>query len=184
MSLKKLVAKIEAENELFNSMSKAEKRVKIAEDCLERIKQKTYTPRTGSFIWYETRDVFKALNEDIQSSVNSSVQCQACAKGGLFLSYVGRVNNFNACDLEDRNRIFDNEHTKLLEVFTARQLSLIEYAFENEQHLRRDINDNEISFKQNVIAKAKKYYYDYKESTPRMVAICENIIKNKGTFRP
>ena len=186
MSLKKLVARIEAENEIFDSLSKAEKRVRIAQDCLERIKLNLISPYTNNFLYPASISVLQ-MNSNLKESVNSNIQCSACAKGGLFLSYVGRVNNFDSCKLVGGNDVDDSEHKKLLEIFTLRQLALIEFAFEGNQYLNRywdksGENSIEIKFSEKLQINAYNFCrrYDVKE---RLIAICENIIENKGTFK-
>lgn len=180
-TFKKFIAKIEAENELFNSMSKAEKRVRIAEDCLERIKLNLYEPNSGCFITGQTQRLLE-IKPDLKDSVNSSIQCSACAKGGLFLTYVGRVNNFKSSQLDGGNNIRTNDHRKLLEIFTARQLALIEFAFEGSQHIHYDLRHGEIDL-DDLEDKISKFYEKYNDDRKRMIAICENIIKNKGMFK-
>jgi hypothetical protein len=181
-TFKKFIAKIEAENELFNSMSKAEKRVRIAEDCIERIKLKMFEPNEGVFIGYDTTMVLQT-KENLKEMVNTSIQCSACAKGGLFLTYVGRVNKFKSCDIYGSNDSSNREHRKLLEIFTMNQLALIEFAFEGSQHIWGNLNGEAIKFTDLMEMKIIEFYEKYKDSTDRMIAICENIIKNKGIFK-
>jgi hypothetical protein len=185
--LTKFVERIEAENKLFNSMSKAEKRVRIAEDCLERIQLNLINPYVNQFINPSDIQMLQQLNTDLKTSLNSSIQCTACAKGSLFLSYVGRVNNFDSCHLDDDNNIRSNAHKKLLEIFTHNQLSMIEYAFEGIQYLRyyRVKNERkEIEFSYTIRQKLSEIKAIYESPTDRMIFICENIIKNKGTYKP
>jgi hypothetical protein len=188
-----LKEKIEKENEAFLNMSKADKIVRIAEDCIVRIQLNQITASKGNVTRFN--ESFKS-ERDLKNIVNDGVTCSACAKGGLFLSYVGRVNNFCYGDLQNKNAIRDNEHTKLLEIFSVEQLALIEAAFEGKQYL------HEISLKGQV-RKYRTFFrkhggtYDYyqgkldfdeadstnENSNKRLIAICENIIKNKGVFK-
>lgn len=166
--LQKFIKKIEETNKIFNESTKAQKRVMIAQDCIDRIKCNLLTANTGSFIVYNGSNVN-------QTRVNATT-CEVCAKGGLLASYIGRVNNFNdECLGNDE----DNEaHKKLLEVFTLRQLAIIEYAFEGTQYIYS------ISIPHDMQKKLEDFYDEnYEDDDQRLIKICENIIKNKGTFK-
>lgn len=114
---------------------------------------------------------------------NQKITCVGCAKGGLFTSFVGRVNNFKRGKIEDDNDIDGSEHVKLLEIFTARQLALIESAFEGSQYLY-SYDGKSINLKEDEYDRAIQYYDNYSDENQRLIAICENIVENKGTFKP
>lgn len=173
----KLINDIEASNDVFNKATKAEKRVMIAKDCIARINAELLVPNRGSLIKSEAMNVNKEML--------NSVECQVCAKGGLFASYVGRVNNF-----DERTSIVcgwnspkDGLHTKLSEIFTYKQLSLIECAFEGRKYLERDNKGNDIMFGNKTLDKAESYRNSFESSDECLIEICENIIRNKGTFK-
>jgi hypothetical protein len=158
--------RIEETNELFNNSSNAEKRVMVAQDCIDRIKAKLLEPQTARIIRLPD---FKNVNKE---NVNS-VTCEVCAKGGLFASYVGRVNNF-----DESSYITNSEnnpaHKKLLEIFTLKQLAIIEYAFEGQQYINSVYISNSSAL--------RFFYQSYETDEKRLIAICENIIKNNGDF--
>jgi hypothetical protein len=110
-----------------------------------------------------------------QEKVNTKT-CEVCAKGGLFVSYIGRVNNFSDdCLGNDES---NEAHKKLLEVFTLRQLAIIEYAFEGTQYIYS------VNIPYDLEKKLHKFYDEnYDDDDKRLIKICENIIKNKGTFK-
>lgn len=173
----KLINNIEASNDVFNKATKAEKRVMIAKDCIARIKVELLIPNRGSVIKSEAMNVNKEML--------NSVECQVCAKGGLFASYVGRVNNFDrrtsiVCGW---NTPIDELHTKLNEIFTYKQLSLIECAFEGRKYLDRDNKGNFIIFYNKTLNKAENYRDRFENSKECLIEICENIIRNKGIFK-
>jgi hypothetical protein len=181
---KNLSDRIEAENELFNSMTKAEQRVVIAQDCLLRIASKQIRPTKQKFFW--NLDVLKDNHNDdsIKTVINSeeAPSCEVCAKGGLFLSVVGRVNQLKFSDINNSNELCSTSHEKLLEFFTAKQLAYIEYCFEGRQHLEYDEEKNEINFSMGERNNAYNFYSSFEYSEERLISICENIIKNKGEF--
>ena len=178
-SLEELAAQIEAENELFNSLSVEEKRVAIAKDALVRIDIGVIQPKTGWFIsnMYE----LKRKGKDVKSVLNTcnDLVCECCAKGTMMLSLVGRMNNFTNSDFSDgnytANKAYSSEHAKLQELFDIKQLDLIETAYEGKSYL-------EIISKEEV-EKALVWKKKQKVGTERLLQrILRNIIKNKGTF--
>jgi len=208
-SIQELADRIETENKLFKLMTKDEKKVVIATDCLIRIQANQLIPYCGMFI--NNSQVLQATEQPIQSQLNTpemEIQCEGCAKGSLFLSLIGRVNQFNPSDLEAGNDIYDVQHKKLLEIFTERELAYIELAFEGDQYIKENVDKTEpIVFTQEEITKARQFYSDKggqhwgsieddsfssifdenndyyeEENQGRLIAICENIIENKGQF--
>lgn len=211
-----LTKKIEADDAIFASLDNAGKIVKIAEDCIQRIRMKQISTYPGSFLEDVTEN--KADSLKCLLNTNSKFTCQSCAKGGLFLSYVGRVNDFSVGQIQYGNDIRNNEHVKLLEIFTIEQLALIEYAFEGIQHLGGYVKNGQninIQFDDKTENKVKKFFKKYggimseldfittyervdlvdfaeeelfkvkqyfKNSDKRLIAICQNLIKNNGTF--
>jgi hypothetical protein len=207
-SLKALSLQIAKQNEAFNLMTKEEKIVTIAKDCLNRLDLNQITAKTGVlFGWNEREHKGK---ESVQTVCNtdSKFNCSACMKGGLLLSYIGRVNQFNFGQISKRNNIRSREHKKLTELFSKEQLALIEFAFEGRLYIN-------IKFTKETILKVVKFYYENggryayyekdefddmvkeqqakdfvtlrcysKDEEKRMIAICENIIENKGVFIP
>jgi hypothetical protein len=160
--------RIEKTNELFNNSSDAEKRVMIAQDCIDRIKAKLLEPQTARIIRLPN---WANVNKE---NVNS-ITCEVCAKGGLLASYVGRVNSFDESSYIGNG---DNNvaHKKLLEIFTLEQLAIIEYAFEGTQYIHSVDISNSLS------SGLRLFYQSYETDEERLIAICENIIKNNGDF--
>lgn len=177
-TLEELVKKIEKSNKAFEAMSPAEKRVAIARDAIERIKLGNVNPNRG----YLLRNVihFIETSKDMKTIVNEE-SCTVCAKGGLFVSYVGRVNNFNTCDLDDDSECKTSRPMKkLLELFTREQLDGIEVAFEEQSYSWTITGHREF------INNCRSYQLNCKISSSydAMLSICKNIIKNKGEFVP
>ena len=99
--------RIEAENAKFETLSKAEKRVVIAQDCLIRIDLEQIEVKSNKFcsipVEYHKTDI------NIKNVLNTTTTqvCKACAKGSLFMSYIGRVNKLTFVDIENENSIRD-----------------------------------------------------------------------------
>lgn len=193
-TLEALVKQIENENETFEALTIEEKRVVIAQDCIARIKLNQLNAKRGRFIDDGDLNVVrgKNYNDDlldnndievcsVKEKFNTLPTCSACAKGSLFLTYVGRVNSFNTNEfnLSNNNETTDNAHKKLLEIFSLEQLALIETAFEGIQFIDEDFAGNLIEIPHSKVIKFNK---KYEIPNDRMIAICKNIIKNNGTF--
>lgn len=169
------IKKIEESNETFKNLSNAEKRVEIAKDTLLRIEVGNLIAEGSLFIRASN---FKegSLKEQINSS---SFNCEVCAKGGLFLSYIGRVNNFTEEGLSGHSRLRSNEMQKLLEIFDPLQLDGIEAAFEEFCFTWTTNEDPEF------IEDCFDYFEgsDYNQDE-KLISICKNIIKHNGDFNP
>jgi hypothetical protein len=166
-------------------MTEAEKRVVIAHDCIIRIHAEQIKAHPNQF--FANLEDFKDFNgsDSIKESINNCEAvptCEVCAKGGLFLSIVGRVNNFTFEEIWGDNDLDSDEHTELLNYFSARQLAYIELAFEDDQHLDYDEDGEPIDFTDEEFSKAHIFYESLENPNDRLIVICENIINNNGEF--
>ena len=160
--------RIEKTNELFNNSTPEQKRVMIAQDVIDRINVQLLTASKGRIIYLPQ---YANVNKE---NVNS-LECDVCAKGGLFASYIGRVNNFDeSCYIS--NNLNNPAHEKLLEIFTLEQLAIIEFAFEGMLYIGCVDVDADLE------DKIEEFYFQYEDANERLIAICENIIKNNGDF--
>jgi len=210
--IEELSKQIEKDNELFNSLSNNEKKVVIAQDCIIRIQAQQFVPTPQSFLnSYDQLREHKSVKDSLNDP-KLDIECEGCAKGGLFLALIGRTNKFDACDIKGSNNIDDPQHLKLLEVFTARELAYIEFAFEGKQYIKEEeswteLNNTPIVFTEDEKARARnffrayggeydedgedefepidfEYYYDGGDAKTRLLAICHNIVNNGGEFIP
>jgi hypothetical protein len=195
MKLSTLNKRIEKNNEIFNRMSNAKKRVVIAKDVLDRIAIGQLKSYCGAIVQdvklYKGRDIKDALNND------SDFTCSVCAKGAMLMGYVGRVNQMKFDNIVNSNYGDSKVHQKLAEIFTLEQLALIELAFEGVQYLNSNVENFITADDEDIIINAEDtkaglaFYNKYKTSdyklyelNNRLIAICKNIIENKGTFKP
>jgi len=73
--------------------------------------------------------------------------------------------------------------TNFLSKSTTIFLSLIELAFEGSQYLDFDNENRRIKFSNDTFKRAIRFLTNF-DATERLIKICENIIENKGTFKP
>ncbi len=178
MSMKKIEV-ISKEN--FNNLSLSQQQITIAKDVLMRIEIKQVTPFSGSFCkLVEDGDTDSIqLSEKLKSS---ETYCYACAKGSLFLSYIGIVNDYKVTNTGNiawhGERMKSKEMVLLSNIFSPHQLSLIETVFEDTVYPCNEVLSGE------DILRCKKFAQTYPNNTKRLIAICENIIDNNGIFIP
>lgn len=179
---------IVANNEMFNQLSPAGKRVAIAKDVIAALQSLQVRARSG--VWVDLKKAPANWDAGIElQPVFKQTNCEACALGACFVSAVKLGNN---CKLTEDAKYDGFEFsppagdwgkdttgmwTVLKRYFTERQLALIEFAFENGEgyYKYRDVANSEA---------ANDFYYKYEDDEARMLAIMQNIVVNNGTFKP
>jgi hypothetical protein len=178
----KFLRRIETSNKRYEAATPEQKRVIVAKDALTRIELEMINPSHGFVLKIPGVDPDDFVNKKVFNHYN----CQACAKGALLVSFVGRFNKFHS-PLHNASATYASEtgHQKLNELFIYDQLALIEYAFEGEFYLYGHTLDPE------TIARTRKWRNKITVGAlvsegPMLLlkAICKNIIRNKGTFIP
>lgn len=169
---------IQQTNKAFETATLAEKRVMIAEDVIERIKRKNIIISEGRVLHaYKRKNI--DYDDSFKETINKgSLECLVCAKGALFCSIIGRINKYTTHDAlrdDTHNNFDDPKHKLLLKYFSRKDIDAIETCFEGTSYLNtgRIDEDTCIEFK-----------YRYDTAYMRMIAICNNIITNKGKFIP
>lgn len=188
--------------EEFDALPKNEKAVLVAKDVLKQIKLKKYIPNAGSYIKRsDDYDSLKALGlkkkDDVRNNFDKIPPCRVCALGSMLLSCTNLGNRltFSDVDIITGSKIDSLDKPKIKKlfnsIFDAYQLLLIENAFEkpsvSSDRYAKDILGLKLSNED--FDKCLNFYYKYNtgynydySASERMVAICKNIIKNKGRF--
>lgn len=164
--------------ETFDKKTKAQQRVIIAKDVILRISLGKIKPKTRVFC--RLPNIFKGEeNYDLKSFVLSKTRsCEACAKGGLFMSFVGINNNFTRQG-HYLSSCMDSDSMKALStIFSKKQLAMIETAFEKTTSFG---TSDTSSYEDD---KSEAFGAKYDSPKKRLKAIMQNIVKNKGTFKP
>jgi hypothetical protein len=170
----------------FNKLTAAEKRVVVAQDVLDRIELGQIKPKDGVFCDPLRYDHDLKIKEQLESP---KIECEACAKGSLFLAYIGIANNYDGKvqHLNGDEKIDSQPMQALSEIFSKKQLAYIETAFERhyyEWNVELSQKEQDMCVKFNdVVPVPLDFDYD-REAEKKMRRICNNIIKNKGTFCP
>ncbi len=168
--------------EKFNESSKAERRVIIAQDVLKHIVTKEYFINKGAYLRLpEELFIFKNVKKKLQSLFGQINQCKVCALGAIFMSKCsindGQILGDSVLDYRGDDTLY---YTSLRKHFSNRQLVLIESAFEMEDDM------SSMSRYQGGIDCIKSIAFgkNFSDSPERLTAIMNNLIKNKGTFKP
>jgi hypothetical protein len=175
--------RITRDNKAFEKMTLPEKRVQIARDVLAQLASKRLKAESG--VWLEgkggknlfTKADIKA-DAELSDILSKTKECSGCALGGMFMCSVERADNLKIGKLE-AVRESDSDHTiaeddafsYLKKFFTKTQLDMIESAFERGGGACYHSEGSE-------------FVMDIDDPQTRMRLIMENIIANKGTFRP
>lgn len=152
----KLETKIKKLNTAYRKASPARRRVMIAKDALGQIKARKFVPVSGLYVKAPNCyvDPFEPL-QPVLLSPDAPV-CDCCAKGAIFLSYVRLANNHTGSP-------HWIAHSDLIRTIGKQwprpNLNLIERYFEDGDGSRAD-------------------------DRKRMLHVLNNVIKNKGTFKP
>lgn len=166
-------------------------RIAIAKDVIEQLKNKIYKAEQGRYIRYlRTNDGHYPLAEGkywytpAKSIIENIDTCEVCALGSCLLSTVKFKNHLM---IDDISRFNFNVRNLLLSLFSEKQLFLIEKAFESDlagTFISQDYLENEGLIKSREISAAKRFRDQYDYEQERLIAIMENIIANKGEFKP
>lgn len=160
----------------WSEMTPSEKRVTLAKDVISQLKKEKLNACSGTYLMIDNLDNVE-VNEQLNKVLKKQGTCEVCAKGALFISHIMRNNHFTIADYHSFSKT-DNEKIKerLGSLFSLPQLELIEKAFEGE-NVDNDLKDG------TLIDLADEFHDNYKDDTERLIAIMQNIIKNKGTFK-
>lgn len=147
---------------MIETIEAAEKRLLIAKDVLELLEEEAIVPQSGRYIVMPKPAGARASSDAkkvLEGFISTGGKCEVCAKGAMVVAHCLR---FNSCTVEqaklNRSRV-DASGRLMANYADDSFLREIEWAFERE------------------------WKRDYPDSRKRLIAICENIIRNKGEFK-
>lgn len=189
---------LEKRNEEFAALPPNEKRVRIAQDVIARIKSHELIAKPKVWVSFlENEKTFGGYYRDESLQTVLEIEnpiCNVCAIGGMIVSTIANSNNFEVGEVSSYNNYdLDGEEPQeekcipfstgkkvLLGIFSGEQLILIEEAFElGNGHVKFYLCD-EVDNK--TMSKAREFGKRYDNPTDRMLAIMENIVANNGEF--
>lgn len=182
-------AEIKAQNAAFEKLSPARKRVAIARDALAQLGARL---RASQGVYVKTEVLADAnregkFNTQLQKLFKKVEECTVSAKGALFVCQLDRTNRLKLSEVKIYTHASDQlqggDVTNYLErLFTPRQLELIESAFEC-----RDMRDDDSEEDDEIwvaVEFGELFVDEFNDDELRLRAILENIVANRGTFKP
>jgi hypothetical protein len=188
-------------NRKFKGAAAAEKRVLIAKDVIAQVKAGRFKASSGSWVYPLTRSGRDWFLSNLSVEEDESVQklflegdipkCECCALGAMFMSCTLYNNKTTAIELEDVRFSFSDYVEEgsfsngLSKFFSKDQLRLIESAYEG--NCGAFYLEQTASWEEEGLLPGDKtagWMDRLPDDKKRLVAIMENIIKNKGKFVP
>lgn len=153
------------------AQNKAKARVQIALDAIAQVRAKRFRiSDEGMYVGLGKAIELKDVGRPLETKF--SKETTVCALGGLFVTEVSKNNEIKIKrDWVAEKEVREGEvmRTRLRKYFSEEQMELIEGCFENSWYF----DGTEISYRSVFPGPATCF-----------IAICENIIRNKGTFKP
>jgi len=152
-------------------VTKKERRISIVKDCLARLRYRSVRSRNGYVVGLRT--IASVNDGQLKLHIRQfEKECQVCALGAMFLSYVGKENRIT-CEYVCLRGELAVVKGSLRTLWSARQLCMIESAF--EKHQIGDGDDN---------SKAVVFGGRYCTDKSRLRAILKNMLAHDGLFKP
>jgi hypothetical protein len=190
MKADKINLRIYQTNEAYRKADIMTKRVMIMEDLLLRIKISQFRVTDGLFLETENdvadSDNVKELLEQGQ------LKCTVCAKGGLFMTLVGRENELNGAEFHDIREKRTGEADEALKkrlngVFDNETLDLIEIIFEGADYPWNDVSNGQVEqaliYREDTLEEYNlndDWSLSEEVNNVLLEEIAKNIITNKG----
>lgn len=134
--------------------------------------------------YFNLESVEVDLRKVVREAVKPHSGCQVCGIGSIFVSKVRMADNTKVTVMTSEidetlcpgSDIFDSQ---LFQVFSPAQLDMIESAFE-----MHECTNYGTDYADPKIVRSVLFGQRYNDDSDRLQAIMENIIENKGTFKP
>lgn len=190
-------SEMSARNKTFWAMDRTQKRIAVAKDVLKQLDSGLLTARKGTYLEFRKLrlQMINNLPNNLDKVFNlvskKGATCDVCGIGSCFIATVRLGDDYETDKIFENNPLFTGLSLSsrqmrpyLRKIFTSRQLTLIECAFE-QNYRHRDTTDKLSSyvFTQDVL-EAVRFGLNYKNDEDRLRAIMYNIITNNGTFKP
>lgn len=176
-----------ASSRKFETLTPRGKAARVAYDVLQQIRTRKLHARTGGYI---TADLSRTI--DVGTPVcslldtNNASACHVCALGGLFM---GLALNDKSIKIAYKHYSYDsftepaNFRVQLKDIFEPHQLNMIESAFEVQGMVDGYTYDRSEIASDDLKA-AIRFGNRYTSNENRLRAIMNNIVENRGIFRP
>lgn len=152
-------------------MTPAQKRVAIARDVIKHLQAKRFVTVTNILWRFKGLSIAEKVNQKRIKTLLKIKPCEVCAIGACVIA---GLNRFNQVEFKGVNGA-EYEELSLQQWFSINQLALIEIGYEGKNY----------NFSNSVRSDAAvSFFYKHCDNDTRLIAIMQNIIKNKGEFVP
>jgi hypothetical protein len=183
---------IRRRNTEFKAASPAQRRVMVAKDVIDLLKNDKINATTGC--WVEINELYDtevSLQKCILDN-SCDLSCDCCALGSIMVSLVGFKNRVKCGEVDSLNfgDIYDGERdvVGIKNLFTKTQLQMIEIAYEcGDGYFDEDAeykSGDNVTIASSIVKKCVKYGLRIENEEARIVSIMRNIIRNGGEFIP
>jgi hypothetical protein len=182
-------AETKKQNALFMKLPKARKRVAIARDVLAQLGTKIVAIK-GTYL---LAPALRAnASDQLQGHLQKLIQCRACALGAMFVCGVQRANDLTVREarlvgggIGGWDTTNSSANVYLRRFFSREQLTLIETAYEGQKIGFVTVPHKDIKLAEEFYSEVNDLNSGGEGSDAfRLRMIMENIIANKGTFKP
>jgi len=176
-----------ASSRKFETLTPRGKAARVAHDVLQQIRINKLRALRGAYIiatLSRTIEVGTPVCSLLDTS--NSYSCEVCALGGLFMGLA-----MNDKSIKVKYRLYSYESFaeptdfkhRLTGIFAPNQLNMIESAFEVQNMIQGRAVDLLDAGSPDIVA-AIKFGKRYRSDSNRLRAIMNNIVENRGIFRP
>lgn len=175
-------AQIARRNRRFAKLNRGRQRMAIAQEVIDLEARKMMAIETGIYCHPYNRRYSDKMDQ--LTVLDPQFECRVCHLGGAVIAAMRLGNRFEGT----ANQITRRMRTVIQKWFGERQAALMEVAFEG--NITNGINaarsgQNRI-LPDSAARRALDFWeiYDHRPDRERSVAIWQNVIRNKGLFRP
>lgn len=167
VQLRKELKRIGDRNRRFDKMTPSNRRVTIAKDTIAALIAK-------KIVAYQGDGYLSDRHTENGDKLPDDYKCNVCALGGMFIGLTTRIKGLS---VKTESGLRSQVIEPLVEYFDVYQLAAIEYAFERGAVALHGLNPDEAF-------RCEDFGMEYEDHNDRLIAIMQNIIDNKGTFKP
>jgi len=182
---------IKRKNKTFKKLTKPQKRVAIAKDVLKQIKDKSLIPdRYNYLIPASSFNFYESGGEEL-STVLYNESCRVCALGSVFACIIKKENDFiipNQSLRLEGDKYGADLRRRVRKYFSSLQMAMIESAYMRSagyfiyEKIDRDKHLNIMNICEDYRSANNVNSCMYNKKALNL--IMQNIIDNKGTFKP
>ena len=170
----------------FSRLPQWKQRMEIAKDVILQIKAKKFVAEEGIYLNIWTTDKGEQREGLFSMQANKAIKeklatCNVCAKGALFMSHIMKTNHCTVNELKHKR---ERNYIERLKMFSQGQLDTIECAFEKSAIYDRENILTGYDGNYTPLGLRAKEFSTSSDDNIRLIKIMNNIIKNKGTFKP